>query len=889
MRVACTLLMLVCHGGARAAVCDLAGVDPVLLLGEDLDGDGLADLAELAMGSDAAEPDTDGDGLSDGEEFFGVDGLSGTGDETDPVDADSDDDGLSDAEDIAGRDRLSGTPDDQDPCAWDTDGDGLSDGLERGALSAVPGGFSQTYGMWFDGSDVAMFVADGDAGATRTDPTAIDTDGDGLPDGVEDADLDGLVDEGETAPSLADTDGDDVMDGTELLEGTDPLDRDTDGDGLMEGDEIRQGTDPLVVDTDGDGIGDGDEGVYGTDPLSVDSDGDGLEDGTELTLGTVPTDPDTDGDGLLDGDEVVAGTNPLGVEDDTGVVVAAPAPVATVIAGASRGCATTVMGGPWLLAMLALLACRGSPDDGNGQKPDDSGPATTSDSATDTAVDPGTPVQTTTSGPILCADPTARDEARFDMVEAVGEAAKPAWVYAAGLVFGDFDDDGYVDAIIPGGYNTYYYVGLPDGTLDWATSRLAHLTLDLATGGSMADYDGDGDLDVLITRYLATDVLLSNVGGDFVDVTESAGLSLDPHRTTASAWADFDRDGDLDLWTGGYGVVDDSGIDHSTFLPGDPSKLYRYAGDGTFTDISDTLPDTAHHGYTFAGGWHDMDADGWPELYIVNDFGVAYPNALFWNRQGTLVADAGASGLDVAITGMGLASGDLNGDERPDLLMTQWDGLVLLESSGFDTWFDWAPVRNLKNDPERNQLVAWGADFADVDNDGDLDANVGYGFLATEYDPPLLEPDALYIQEGGIFTDEADAWGVADLIATRGAVVADLDNDGWIDIAKANANGPARVMRSRCGDNAWLRVQLRWEGSANTRAIGARVRVVHEQTSQIRTIYAGGTSMASAGPPEAHFGLGDLDAVTRLEVEWPDGERSVLENIDTRQVLIVRR
>ncbi len=137
---------------------------------------------------------------------------------------------------------------------------------------------------------------------------AVDTDGDGLEDGVE-------VLLG-TDPLNPDTDGDGLDDGLEVLLGTDPLDPDTDGDGLSDGLEVFFGTDPLDPDTDGDGLSDGEEVFFGTDPLNPDTDGDGLDDGVEVLLGTDPLNPDTDGDGLDDGLEVLLGTDPLNPDTD---------------------------------------------------------------------------------------------------------------------------------------------------------------------------------------------------------------------------------------------------------------------------------------------------------------------------------------------------------------------------------------------------------------------------------------------------------------------------------------------------------------------------------------------------------------------------------------------
>ena len=368
---------------------------------DDTDGDGLSDTDETLAGTDPLNPDTDGDGLPDGTEA-----IAGT----DPLDLDTDDDGLSDADEL-GPDATYTLGEDTDPTHPDTDRDGVDDGTELGVTDPIPD--PDGAGPLL-ATDPAAFTPDLDP-LTTTDPLARDTDGGGLADGTEDTnrngrldagagdlgerdpndpaddddlDRDGLPDDAEaligTDPTNPDTDGDGIPDGIETgpdatldPEDTDPLDADTDDDGLSDGDETRRGTDPLAPDTDRDGIPDGTElGVTDptadtdpalftpdadptttTDPLAPDTDrggipdgaedtntngrldpgegnpndptdddtdADGLTDADERTRGTDPQNPDTDGDGLPDGFEVTFGTNPLDLDtDDDGLADAA--------------------------------------------------------------------------------------------------------------------------------------------------------------------------------------------------------------------------------------------------------------------------------------------------------------------------------------------------------------------------------------------------------------------------------------------------------------------------------------------------------------------------------------------------------------------------------------
>ncbi|TAL70657.1 MAG: hypothetical protein EPN82_01670 [Bacteroidetes bacterium] len=282
------------------------------ILGEtDYDGDGLTNDRERELGTDPRNPDTDGDGLKDGEEVDNYhsnpknpdtdgDGLNDYDEpmkyKTSNLKADTDADGVNDGEELTRK---------IDPLNPDTDGDKLLDGDEVNKYMTNPLNSDTDGDELTDGDEVLKY---------NTNPKANDTDNDGLKDGEE-------VNMYKTNPALADTDNDGLNDGMEIRQyKTDPANSDTDGDGLNDGAEINEyGTNPTVMDTDGDNINDGDEvRKYKTNPVSDDTDKDGLKDGEEiLTYKTDPTIPDSDNDGLKDGDEVlVYKTNPTNADTD---------------------------------------------------------------------------------------------------------------------------------------------------------------------------------------------------------------------------------------------------------------------------------------------------------------------------------------------------------------------------------------------------------------------------------------------------------------------------------------------------------------------------------------------------------------------------------------------
>ncbi len=497
------------------------------------------------------------------------------------------------------------------------------------------------------------------------------------------------------------------------------------------------------------------------------------------------------------------------------------------------------------------------------------------------------------SGVIACAEPARRSEAPFDRQRLPTEVNTSIWLWAGGALAVDVDGDERLDIVAPAESYLKSYKQTPVGTFAEDTSAFG---LDMAwgTGGSAADYDGDGDLDLYLTRFEAENILLRNRGdGRFDNVTDEAGVAAGPYRTMSSAWADFDRDGDLDLFVGNYGWVDESGENPtSEFLPAEPSYLYVNNGDGTFEDRSHVLPQQVHDGYTYVAGWHDLDVDGWPDLYLINDFGVAYPNVLLWNREGELVADGGAAGLDLQMTGMGLGIGEINGDGLPDLLVPEWNQLRLLQSTGAGLWIDYAAQKGVQNDNSRGQKVGWGAALEDMDNDGDLDGVVAFGrvrYVNEVWTNPTRQPDGLWLQGAdGDFVDAGEEWGIADDGVGRGFVAADLNDDGWLDLFKRDLDGPDLLYLSRCGAEGWLRVQLRDPGM-NHFGIGARVEVTVGEQTWWRVVRAGGVNYASSGPPEVHFGLGVWDRVDSVRVVWPDGEVTDYGSLETRQIVRIHR
>lgn len=559
---------------------------------------------------------------------------------------------------------------------------------------------------------------------------------------------------------------------------------------------------------------------------------------------------------------------------------------------------------PRLWLLLALAACAPASDDApTDEEPTDGTDPTDTDGA---PTDPTDPAPTDTDAParlvviegpeLTCADPSRREEARFDRLsdpEGLGtewfDPQSKSLFAAGGVGVGDLNADGFLDLLLPTFEGLLHFEGGPNLRF---TSRTHHLPI---TGGRVSsaipvDVDGDGDLDVHVSNFQSANQLFLNDGtGRFADATSLAGVAGAPEgRTITSSWGDLDRDGDLDAFVAEYGGLGNT-------YDGDPSYLYLNQGDGRFLDRSDLLSDAVQKAHTFTANWDDLNLDGWPDLYFLNDFGWRHPNAVFLNDQaGGLTELVSEHGLDTRLESMGLAAADLNHDGITDYAVSAWGAIRLYESLPGLVWFETSAAKGLRFNAENDggRDVAWGSEFADLDNDADDDLFVAFGHLNVGTDDPNPEeqPDALWEQGAdGRFTQVAEAWGLAgDLGRKRGFAIVDLNRDGWLDLVRRDLRGPTLVDIARCGDASWLSIELR-QPEKNRYAIGARVRVTAGPVTQTRVVRVGGTSYASAGPTELHFGLADAPRAARVEIIWPDGEVDTLTDVGGRRRIVVER
>ncbi len=488
------------------------------------------------------------------------------------------------------------------------------------------------------------------------------------------------------------------------------------------------------------------------------------------------------------------------------------------------------------------------------------------------------------AGSLPLAATVAQDLALTDVTLAAGitwQHNDGATMMGACGAFLDYDKDGRLDLLLGGGFSQttlYRNVGggrfaevtpppfpAPDG---WETMCL-----------TVADFDDDGDPDVFVGRYGPNRLFRNDGVGPggtptFTDITTGALAGTD--FTTTAAFGDYDGDGNLDLFVGNYIGPRGSYPNHQPT----PDHLFRGHGDGTFTDVTD--PGLAGQGTALASAFTDFDQDGDVDLWVCNDFGATVePNRLHRNDGPNPVGGwsfaqiANTAGTDLAMFCMGIASGDYDHDGDLDRYFTNLGRNVLLRDDGgvFADVTATAGVE-LTHDPDTTpQLLAtsWGCGFHDFDHDGWVDLYVSNGHIPAA--PAIANGrntrNTLYRHDGASLTFTETGGRLDDGIG-RGAAFGDFDNDGDVDVLQVNIDRRPVLLRNdspRRGQ--WFAPRLIGRLSHRD-AIGAFARAEVATFTAVREVRRN-DSFESSSEPRLHFGLGQTDRVRAFDVRWPSG------------------
>ena len=484
----------------------------------------------------------------------------------------------------------------------------------------------------------------------------------------------------------------------------------------------------------------------------------------------------------------------------------------------------------------------------------------------------------------------------------------------------DIDGDGDLDLYLvqagpvesPGGdaSRNRLYRNDGDGTFTDITRGSGADDAGCGFGAATGDYDGDGDLDLYVTN-VGPDVLLRCEGdGTFTNVTAEAGLDC-PGFSSSAAFLDGDGDGDLDLFTCVYIEYDPvrepacrrtsfavDGLRVSGGNPGrameycDPEvyapvsdRFFRNEGDGTFTDVTVASGIGAHPSKGLGVVALDVDEDGDLDLFVASD---GMRDHLWINDGHGHFTERGlATGcaLDLSGTakaGMGVTVGDLDDDGHQDLLVgnieSQTDSVFRGDGSG--TFEDMTRGSGLMLEP--SQYTRFGLAFVDLDNDGDLDLYQAngrvYRYAPRHADDPYAEPNLLWELRDGRFHEVLPRGGTAQMLiaSSRGAIFADLDDDGGMDVVVVNRDAPPHVLMNRGPRGHWVRLAILDGGGP---VLNAQVRGTvngRRITRGARTAY----SYASANDPRVHVGLGTGTVLEDVVVRWPDGTVEAFGDLD---------
>lgn len=491
----------------------------------------------------------------------------------------------------------------------------------------------------------------------------------------------------------------------------------------------------------------------------------------------------------------------------------------------------------------------------------------------------------------------------------------------AGCGFFDYDNDGRQDILLinsvdwPGNaqerrQSLALYRNLGDGRFREVAQEVGLVASVYGMGMAAADYDNDGDTDLLLTA-VGPNQFFRNDGGKFTEIGEQAGLA-DPAWSTSAMFFDYDKDGLLDLYVCNYVQwTEDTDLwctlDGKTkayctpeIYTGVPSKLFHNKGDGTFEDVTVQSGVYSEEGKALGVALLDFNDDGWLDFVVSND---TQPDFLYQNEAGKSFREVGLiSGMALdesgkAGAGMGIDVGvvDETGEETIFIGNFANEMIGVYRDLGKGAFVDRAAISKVGH---RSLLyLTFGLFLFDYDYDFDLDLFATNGHVQPEIETvqqavTFRQPSLLYENRGQArFQDVSASFGEAlrKPIVGRGAAYADYDQDGDLDVLVAVNNGAPMLLRNSLlpenGASAnYLRVRL--VGTTSNRdAVGAKVTVALNQRILRQYVRTGGSYM-SQSELVLTFGLGRQEAADRLSVEWPSGLQETFDKVGKGEVII---
>lgn len=523
----------------------------------------------------------------------------------------------------------------------------------------------------------------------------------------------------------------------------------------------------------------------------------------------------------------------------------------------------------------------------------------------------------TVSGLIQFTD--VRKEAGIEFRHSNGAYGKKYFpeMAGAGCGFFDYDNDGWIDILLINGKNwpsnpgkteptLVLYRNLGNGAFEDVTEQ-AGLDVSLyGMGMAAADYDNDGDTDLLITA-VGPNKFFRNDGGVFTDITVQAGLE-DPAWSTSAMFFDYDKDGLLDLYVCNYVKWSEETdlrctLDGTTkayctpeIYTGEPSRLYHNRGDGTFEDVTVASGVYNEAGKALGVALLDFNDDGWLDFVIANDTqpDFLYKNNGFQPGKGVTFSEVGLmSGMSLdeggkARAGMGIDIGivDDTGEETIFIGNFSNEMIGMYRDLGNGSYIDRAAVSRIGN--SSLLYLTFGLFLFDYDYDADLDLFAVNGHVQPEIEEvqqavKFRQPCLLYSNLGNGRFEEVGAkigGSLVKPIVGRGAAFADYDRDGDLDILVSVNNGAPMLLKNEATPQQlgnYVRVHLIGTKS-NRDGIGARV-VAKIGEKSLTQVVKTGSSYLSQSELTLTFGLGTEKQIDKLQVYWPAGSVDSFANL----------
>lgn len=503
-----------------------------------------------------------------------------------------------------------------------------------------------------------------------------------------------------------------------------------------------------------------------------------------------------------------------------------------------------------------------------------------------------------------------------------GVSPDPVAMMGGGLCWLDADGDGWLDLYAVNSWAEREAArwkdtaGLPRAALfrnvgGTFTDVSRGSGADLAIRGNgcvAADLDLNGTTDLYVTAAGSSALLWNRGDGTFVEGARAAGATAYGWHA-AAAVGDVNADGWPDLFVAGYTDLNAPVPGSERGFPGThrgvPDRLFLsngrdLAGRVTFREMGEAagLESGADPEHGLGAAFSDLDRDGDLDLYVAND---TDPNRLYENVPlaggpagdpaglGFRLVEAGeAAGAADPNAGMGVAAGDYDGDARPDLFVTNAHGQLhgayrSAGARGGPAFGDARAVFDLPGD-----YTGWGASWADLDLDTDLDLLLVNGHVpvqgrATDGQPVEVLANLAAQGRPGALEDAGTQTGLRGIgpLLARGSAVADYDNDGDLDVAVGTVGGALRLLENTASTGNWLEVRLgRFEAGVVVSIALPDGRVLVRETMA-------GSSYLSSEDPRCHFGLGGLASVPEVRIRWPSGLERVLRDVPANQILEV--